>query len=161
MSQAKQTRGFLCTLQPKLENQVKQQLQIMKPQHNPQDPYVLKDLYEAAGYCLLGSAPAGSIDVIRNDASLSPLPLVDIKTELQSKVQSAIKTVMTKVTEMFKNVFVAQAQLSGSGQTNLLQMHAPNVTWPPPDQSNTGKCNFCGEPGHFMRDCEVVNKYSA
>jgi hypothetical protein len=160
MSQAKQTRGFLRALQPKLENKVKQRLQIMKPQHNPQDPYALKDLYEAAGYCLLGSAPAGSMDAIRSNLSLSPLPPADIKTELQSEVQSAIKTAMTEVTEMFKNVFAAQAQLTGSGQANLLQMHAPNVTRLPPDQSNTGKCNFCGKPGHFMHDCEVVNKYA-
>jgi hypothetical protein len=159
MSQAKQTRGFLRVLQPKLENQVKQWLQITKPQHNPQDPYALKDLYEAAGYCLLGSAPAGSMDAIRSDTLLAPSPLVDIKTELQSKVQSAIKTAMTKVTEMFKNIFTAQAQLSSSGQTSSLQMCTPNVTRPPPDQSNAGKCNFCAEPGHFMHDCEVVNEY--
>jgi hypothetical protein len=160
MSQAEQMRGFLHALQPELENQVKQHLQITKPQHNPQDPYVLKDLYEAAGYCLLGSAPAGSMDAIRSNTSLLPLPLVDIKTKLQSKVQSAIKTVMTKVTKMFKNIFMAQAQLSSSGQTSSLQMHMPNVTWLPPNQSNAGKCNFCGEPAHFMRDCEVVNKYT-
>jgi hypothetical protein len=159
MLQAEQMRAFLRTLQPKFENQVRQRLQITKLKHNPQDPYALKDLYEAAGYCLLGSAPAGSMDMIRSDTLLAPLPLVDIKTELQSEVQSAIKTAMTEVTEMFKNVFAAQAQLSGSGQTSSSQMHTPNVARLPPDQSNTGKCNFCGEPGHFMRDCEVVNEY--
>jgi hypothetical protein len=160
MFHAEQMRGILHVLQPELENQVKQRLQITKPQHNLQDPYALKDLYKAAGYCLLGSTPAGSMDVIRSDTSLAPSPLVDIKTKLQSKVQSAIKTVMTEVTEMFKNVFAAQAQLSSSGQTSLSQMHTSNVTWPPPDQSNTGKCNFCGEPGHFMCNCEVVNEYA-
>jgi hypothetical protein len=159
MSQAEQMRGFLHMLQPELENKVKQQLQITKPQHNPQDPYVLKDLYEAAGYCLLGSTPAGSMDVIRSDLSLSPLPPADIKTELQSEVQSAIKTAMSEVTEMFTNIFTAQAQLSGSGQVNSSQMHTPNITWLPPNQSNAGKCNFCGEPGHFMHDCKVVNEY--
>jgi hypothetical protein len=160
MSQAEQTRGFLRVLQPKLENNIKQQLQITKLQHNLQDPYVLKDLYEAAGYCLLGSAPAGSMDAIRSDLSLSPSPPTDIKTELQSEVQSAIKTAMSEVTKMFKNVFVAQAQLSGSRQANSSQMCAPNITRLPPDQSNAGKCNFCGEPGHFMHDCKVVNEYA-
>jgi hypothetical protein len=105
MSQAEQTRGFLRVLQPELENKVKQQLQITKLQHNLQDPYVLKDLYEATGYCLLGSAPAGSMDAIKSDLSLSPLPPTDIKTELQSEVQSAIKTAMSEVIEMFKNIF--------------------------------------------------------
>jgi hypothetical protein len=124
---------------------IKQWLQITKLQHNPQDPYALKDLYEAAGYCLLSTAPAGSMDAIRSDMSLAPSPLVDIKTELQSEVQSVIKTAMTKVTKMFKNVFAAQAQLSGSGQTSSSQMRALNVARLPPDQSNAGKCNFCGE----------------
>jgi hypothetical protein len=159
MSQAEQTRGFLHALQPELENKVKQRLQITKPQHNLQDPYALKDLYKATGYCLLGSAPVGSMDAIRSDLSLSPSPPTDIKTELQSKVQSAIKTAMSEVTEMFKNIFAAQAQLSGSRQVNSSQMRAPNVTRPPPDQSNAGKCNFCGEPGHHMCDCKVVNEY--
>jgi hypothetical protein len=159
MLQAEQMRGFLHSLQPELENQVKQQLQITKPQHDLQDPYALKDLYKAAGYHLLGSTPVGSMDTIRSDMSLSSLPPADIKTELQSEVQSAIKTAMTEVTEMFKNVFTAQAQLSSSRQMSLSQMHMPNMTWPPPDQSNAGKCSFYGEPGHFMCNCEVVNKY--
>jgi hypothetical protein len=158
--QAEQTRGFLLALQPELENKVKQRLQITKPQHNLQDPYALKDLYEAAGYCLLGSAPAGSMDAIRSDLSLSPSPPTDIKTELQSEVQSAIKTAMSEVIEMFKNIFAAQAQLSGSGQVNSSQMCRPNITRPPPDQSNAGKCNFCGKPGHFMCNCKVVNEYA-
>ena len=159
MSQAEQTRGFLRTLQPELENKVRQRLQIMQPQHNPQDPYELKDLYEAAGYCLLSSAPAGSLSAIRGATPLSPpSPPVNIKTELQNEVQSAIKSAMAEMTEMFKSAFAAQAQFSGGGQASPSHTCAPTMTRPPLDQSS--KCNFCGEAGHFMRKCEVVNEYA-
>jgi hypothetical protein len=50
MSQAKETRGFLHALQPELENQVRQRLQITDLQHDPQDLYELGKLYEVAAY---------------------------------------------------------------------------------------------------------------
>jgi hypothetical protein len=58
MSQAEQTQAFMCCLQKELENKVKQQLQIVSPQHNLQDPYELKDLFS---FCLLGNTPTGSM----------------------------------------------------------------------------------------------------
>jgi hypothetical protein len=86
MSQAEETRGFLRALQPELENQVRQRLQITDPQHDPQDLYELGKLYEAAAYCLLGSAPAGSMGAIRSATTLAPQPPpVNIKAELQTR----------------------------------------------------------------------------
>jgi hypothetical protein len=159
MSQAEETWGFLCALQPELENQVRQRLQITDPQHDPQDPYELRKLYEAAAYCLLSSVPAGSMGAIRSVTTLAPQPPpVNIKSELQNEVQSAIKSTVAEMTEMFKNVFAAQAQFTGAAQTSQSQARAPTIARPPQDQGS--KCNFCGEIGHFMRDCEVVNEYA-
>ena len=159
MSQAEQMQGFLHMLQPELENKVKQPLQITQLQHNPQDPYKLRDLYEAAGYCLLGSAPAGSLSVIRGATLLSPpSPLANIKTKLQNEVQSAIKLAMAEMTEMFKSTFAAQAQFSGGGQASQSHACMPTMTQLPTDQSS--KCNFCSEAGHFMCKCKVVNEYA-
>jgi hypothetical protein len=158
MSEAKEMQGFLCVLQPELENQVRQQLQIMDPQHDPQDPYELRKLYEAAAYCLLGSMPAGSMGVVRSTTSLAPQPPpVNIKAELQTEVQSAIKSAVAEMTEMFKNVFAAQAQFSSAAQANQSQVRAPTIARPLQDQGS--KCNFCGGIGHFMCDCKVVNEY--
>jgi hypothetical protein len=158
MSQAEETQGFLHVLQPELENQVRQRLQITDLQHDPQDLYKLGKLYEAAAYCLLGSVPAGSMGAIRSVMLLAPQPPpVNIKSELQNEVQSVIKSAVSKMTEMFKNVFTAQAQFTGAVQTSQLQAHAPTIARPLQDQGS--KCNFCGEIGHFMRDCEVVKEY--
>ncbi len=56
MSQVEQTQAFMCGLQPELEQQVKQRLQLKKPNHNLQDPYDLEDIYDAASYVLQGMA---------------------------------------------------------------------------------------------------------
>jgi hypothetical protein len=128
MSQAEETQGFLRTLQPELENQVRQQLQITDPQHNPQDTYELGKLYEAAAYCLLGSTPTGSMGAIRSTTTLAPQPPpVNIKSKLQNEVQSAIKSAVAEMTEMFKNIFAAQAQFTGAAQTSQSQARAPTI----------------------------------
>jgi hypothetical protein len=141
MSQAEEMWGFLHMLQPELENKVRQQLQITDLQHDPQDPYELRKLYEAAAYCLLGSAPAGSMGVIRSTTLLAPQPPpVNIKAELQTEVQSVIKSAATEMTEMFKNVFAAQVQFTSAVQASQLQACALTIVRLPQDQGS--KCNF-------------------
>jgi hypothetical protein len=111
-----------------LENQVRQQLQIADLQHDPQDLYKLGKFYEAAAYCLLSSVPAGSMGAIRSAMSLAPQPPpVNIKAELQTEVQSAIKSAVTEMTEMFKNIFAAQAQFTSAAQASQLQVHVPTI----------------------------------
>ena len=156
ISKGEETRGFLHTLQPELESRVRQRLQNTKPDHDPQDPYDLKELYDAAVFCIKGSAPAGTIGA-------APAPPINIKAELQGEVQSAIKSAMSEMTEMFKNIFAAQAQFANGGHAHVgpPQARAPPIlARPPPQQSgDQTKCHFCGEPGHFMRECEVVGEY--
>lgn len=162
LSKGEQTRGFLRALQPELENLVRQRLQITKPLHDPQDPYDLKDLYDAANYCILGSAPAGSLSALRGQPSQAqPSPPVNIKAELQGEVQSAVKSAMSEMAEMFKNMFAAQAQFAGGGSAGPPPQRAQqSFARPPgPPQGEQTKCHFCGEPGHFMRECEVVGEY--
>jgi hypothetical protein len=96
---------------------------------------------------------------IRSAMSLAHQPPpVNIKAELQTEVQSAIKSVVAEMTEMFKNVFAAQAQFSGAAQANQSQVRVPTIAQLLQDQGS--KCNFCGGIGHFMRDCKVVNEYT-
>ena len=124
MSQAEQTQGFLQGLRPDLEDKVKQHLQIIELQHNPQDPYKLNNLYKAACYCLLDSTPANTLSTSRSTVCIE-MP-IDIKAKLQEEVQSAVKLAMSEMSEMFKTVFAAQAQLTG-GQANNAQTHAPTM----------------------------------
>jgi hypothetical protein len=122
MSQAKESRGFLQVLGPDLEDCICQRLQNIKPNQDPEDPYDLKDLYNAAVFCLKGTG----------GSTRAAAPL-NIKAELQGEVQSAIKSAMGKMTEMFKNIFAAQAQVqaqfSGGGQAHAspLQARVPSM----------------------------------
>jgi hypothetical protein len=72
--------------------------------------------------------PAGSMGVIRSTMSLAPqLPPVNIKAELQTEVQSVIKSAIAEMTEMFKNVFTAQAQFTSAVQASQLQACAQTI----------------------------------
>ena len=162
LSKGEQTHGFLRALQLELENLVRQWLQITKPLHNPQDPCDLKDLYNTANYCILGSAPAGSLSALRGQPLQAQQSLpVNIKAELQGEIQLAVKSAMSEMAEMFKNMFVAQVPFVGSGSAGPPPQHAQQLFARPPGppQGEQTKCHFCGEPGHFMRECEVVGEY--
>jgi hypothetical protein len=101
---------------------VHQRLQNIKLNQDPEDPYDLKDLYDAAVFCLKGTGGSTCVAVPLN-----------IKAELQGKVQSAIKSAMGEMTEMFKNIFAAQAQVqvqfSGGRQVHAgpSQARAPSM----------------------------------
>ena len=141
MPQAEQTWSFLPGLQPNLESQVRNQLQIIKPNHNLQDPHDLTDLYNAASFVLQGSALVALLILLPLESAL-----LEVKTETQSEIQ-ALKTVFAKFTEMFKNLLQQSSQRSPG----------PLPTCPLGEA--TSKCNFCGVPRHFMHKCEVVAEY--
>ena len=128
---------------------MKSRLQIIHPRHDPQDPYGLTDLYEAASYILQGNA----LSAIATPSYVPTATGPQIKTELQSEIQSAMRSAVAELGEMFKNVLGAQPTINTNPRPPL-----------PPGRitaSNDGssKCNFCGVPGHFMRECEVANEY--
>ena len=118
MSQVEQTRGFFHAVGNDLKDKIKNRLQIVRPQHKPQDPYELSDLYDAACYAIHDSDDAS---IPKSATNNSP---VHIKAELQQEVQSAVRSAMSEMTEMFKTVFAAQAQFTG-GQANHAQARAP------------------------------------
>ena len=152
MSQAEQTRGFFRAVGNDLKDKIKNRLQIVWPQHKPQDPYELSDLYDAACYAIHNSNDASIPKSVTND---SP---VHIKAKLQQEVQSAIRSAMSEMTEMFKTVFAAQAQFAGR-QANHAQARAPAMAQPQNDANPRDKCNFCGGIGHFMRKCKIMSEY--
>ena len=152
MSQAEQMRGFFCTVGSNLKDKIKNRLQIVQPQCKPQDPYKLSGLYDTTCYAIHDSNNASIPKSITND-----LP-VHIKAELQQEVQSAVRSTMSEMTEMFKTVFVAQVQFTGR-QANHAQARAPAMVRPQNDVNPRDKCNFCGGIGHFMCECEIASEY--
>ena len=81
-----------------------------------------------------------------------------IKAKLQQEVQSAIRSTMSEMTEMFKTVFTAQVQFAGR-QANHAQARAPAMMRPQNDVNPRDKCNFCSSIGCFMHKCEITSEY--
>src|SRR6266702_1968933 len=144
MSQAEQTQAFMCGLQPELEQQVKQRLQLKKPDHDPQDPYNLEDIYDAASYVLQGMVPVATSS-LTSQMALALLPAAEIKTEIQTALAMAVAT----LGKMFKNAL--EAQNLGNRSKGPRNSRSAGET--------TSKCNFCSIPGHFMQECEIVAEY--
>ncbi|KAH8990058.1 hypothetical protein EDB86DRAFT_2831353 [Lactarius hatsudake] len=142
MSQAEQTRVFMHRLQPDMEQQVKQRLQLKFPDHNQQDPYDLEELYDAASYVLQGRALATISTLTPSSAAASPA------TEIKTEIQSALATAVATLGEMFKNALENQSSGDRTRSTGITHTAEPAT-----------KCNFCGVPGHFMRECEIVAEY--
>ncbi|KAH9025616.1 hypothetical protein EDB84DRAFT_1564013 [Lactarius hengduanensis] len=142
MSQAEQTRAFMRGLQPEMEQQVKQRLQLKFPDHNQQDPYNPDELYDAASYVIQGRTPATISGPTATGATASTS--AEIKTEIQSAMASAIAT----MGEMFKSALESQSPGDRARSTGNTRQT---------EQST--KCNFCGVPGHFVRECEIVAEY--
>ena len=138
---------------PQLEAKVRQRLQQKLIDHFPDNPYTLSDIYEAVSYVLMGARPhsvamaltqsSGSATFTNLVASLAP-DLTNVKLE-------ALATAIMGLSEMFKTVL--QNQHVGSKPKSSGAVSTGTNT------SGTSVCNFCGVPGHFIWECEVVEEF--
>ncbi|KAF8258332.1 hypothetical protein EI94DRAFT_1622905, partial [Lactarius quietus] len=159
MSKAKQAQAFFRGFQPELEQQIRNWLQIVKPPHDPRDPYDLDDIYNVANY-VLHQANLTAVNHFGWSAQLGlavqlvPTPSMTIKSELQAEIQSALKSAVAKLGKMFKAAIGAQ-------QNQYHEPLPPRMQGPlRPNGEGGSKCNFCGIPSHFMRECEIAAKYA-
>ena len=60
-------------------------------------------------------------------------------------------TAITSLMKMFKNVLLTQ-------QTGAAKLWNTGVATAGTNMASSGICNFCGIPGHFIRECEVVKE---
>ena len=139
MSELEQARAFMRGFQPALDQQVRQRLQLKRPDHNPQDTYELDDIYQAAAFVLMGTSLTTP-----QDSSLAPMPLATAQTSTDIKLEA----ILSAIQAMLKTN--AEPQTSGSRPRGIGQRLGPDATL---------QCNFCGIPGHFIRECEIVAEY--
>ncbi len=139
MSELEQARAFMRGFQPALDQQVRQRLQLKRPDHNPQDTYELDDIYQAAAFVLMGTSLTTP-----QDSSLAPMPLATAQTSTDIKLEA----ILSAIQAMLKTN--AEPQTSGSRPRGIGQRLGPDAT---------SQCNFCGVPGHFIRECEIVAEY--
>jgi hypothetical protein len=140
-----QSRMFLHGLPPHLEARVRQRLQAKFIDHFPDDPYPISDIYDATNYVLTCGASAASAP--HPSASNSSISAADPTT---TKLE-ALTTAIASLGQLFQSALLPQ--FTGAPPSNAATYSAPSA---PP----SGVCAFCGEPGHFARDCEAVAEYA-
>jgi hypothetical protein len=142
-----QQRAYIRAFPPNFMAQVMNRLQMKSPDHHPNKPHKIQDVYEAGRFILQSSNSA----IQGYFAPLFPAPTP--KTEpatSTSPLDPAIKTesLGTILSEFTKSIVEAISQ------NNRARPYIGNSA---PRERNTD-CNFCGE-GHFIRECPVVNDY--
>jgi hypothetical protein len=150
-----QSRFFFRGMQGQLEARVRQRLQQKFIDHFPDDPYELADIYDAASYVLMGSASTGTPGVTGAPAS-SPSTLPSPAPDANTVKIEALTAMVASLGEMVK----AQMQSQQGGQAGARPQRSTGAAATGMSAPNTGACNFCGLPGHFIRECEVVAEYT-
>ena len=152
LSTQEQSRLFLRGLPPQLEAKVQQRLQQKLINHFPDNPYALSDIYEAVSYMLMGAGPhSATMAPTQSSRSTAFTNPVASPTPDSTNVKlEALASAITGLSEMFKTVLQNQ-QVGSKPKSFGAASTGTNAT-------GTNVCNFCGVPGHFIRECEVVEE---
>ena len=156
LSTQEQSRSFIRGLPSQLEAQTRQRLQQRFIDHFPDDPYDLPDIYDAVSYVLMGSTSLALAAAPPPQQVPAPTPIIAAPSpsvpDPNSVKIEALTTLVASLGEMFKTAI--QTQQAGP------KPRSPGVTATGTNAPGTNACNFCGLPGHFIRECEVVAEYT-
>ncbi|THH11446.1 hypothetical protein EW146_g8045 [Bondarzewia mesenterica] len=139
LSIPEQSRAFARGFHPELWARVSQCLQLKSPDHFPDDPYDIQEVHDVARFVLHGTTSA----VRPTDISLLPL-IAPIASATKVKTED-LATMFERITETFVKAL--------SGQ------QAIGPPRPPSNPKTAGRCTFCGNAGHYMRECPEVEDY--
>jgi len=143
LSEAEQSRAFIRGFQSQLWSRIARRLEIVNPLHNPDDPHALANIHEAAKYVLHGTAtlPMYHSAIVAPTVAAPPA----IKTE-------DLDAMFTRLTASLVQALQPQVV------ANQAQVANRSAAAPVRQGPRREECDFCGEIGHFIRDCgQVVN----
>jgi hypothetical protein len=145
-----QQRGYLRAFQPRLLGAITNRLQMKHPDHHPNIPHTIKDVYEAARFILQSATTAPQNYFAPTPSNVNP-PFVPDGTVSIAKREPSVKQedLGTMFTEFTKSIVEAinQSNRSQPNQGALAPNSAPRSTG----------CNFCGG-AHFIRECLKVEE---
>lgn len=160
-----QGRRFVQGLGADLWAKVSQRLQLKLPDHYPEDPYTLSALLEAANFVLGQTAIHSTTPTTSPPSAVQP----PVKAE---DLLSMIKEANTQMADVWMQKFLAmQGQVQPirqpmqsmqpiqSMQPMRPQQQYSNAGPTNPLQTNSGRCNFCGEDTHFIARCPTAEQY--
>ena len=145
-----QQRGYLRAFQPRLLGAINNRLQMKYPDHHPNKPHTIKDVYEAARFILQSATTAPQNYFAPTPSNVNPPFVPDGAVSIAKREPSVKQEDLGNLfTEFTKSIVEAINQNSRSRPG--LGASAPNTA-----PRITG-CNFCGGP-HFIRECEKVEE---
>ena len=151
MVASEQSRTFFRGFRSDFTNQISQRLQLKQPNHLLTDPYDLDNIYEAATFVLMGTGymqtSAAQPTMHFTTPTCSGPTLTAQKPDATTIKIEALTAAIANLREMFKS---AIDQSRGR----------PRNAAPCPAGASRSTCNFCGGPGHFIWECEVIAEYN-
>ncbi|KAI9058993.1 hypothetical protein FKP32DRAFT_1580670, partial [Trametes sanguinea] len=152
LSTSEQSRLFVRGIAQPLWGQVSQRLQLKLPDHYPEDPYKLDDVYNAAKFVLHGTVtatpPPAHATTSASNSGGTTVKIEDFASLLRMLTQAA--------SEGTANASRAWRTGAPSGAPRYQGGFAQG------DQRNTGVqgnfCHYCGNPGCQLRNCPFVEE---
>jgi hypothetical protein len=148
-----QFNAFVRSFSPAFWKDISRRLQVKHPDHYPDLPYKISDVYEAARFVLHGLPTGSSAIPIPAFPSQQPSPSSTSYTPTPSQPVDSPPTIKAEqlgsiLTEFTKSIVEAikQANVSESRQSSSSNFR------------RSTSCNMCGKE-HWIRDCEVVSEY--
>ncbi|KAI9057626.1 hypothetical protein FKP32DRAFT_1583453 [Trametes sanguinea] len=159
LSTSEQSRLFVRGIAQPLWGQVSQRLQLKLPDHYPEDPYKLDDVYNTAKFVLHGTVtatpPPAHATTSASNSGGTTVKIEDFASLLRMLTQAASEGTANATANM-ANRFANAAQGAPSGAPRYQGGFAQS------DQRNTGVqgnfCHYCGNPGCQLRNCPFVEE---
>jgi len=147
-----QQRGYLRAFQPRLLGAINNRLQMKFPDHHPNIPHTVQDVYEAARFILQSATTAPQNYFAPVPSNVNPPFVPDGSVSIAKREPSVKKEDLGSLFTEFTKTIVEAINQNSRGRGNPGQGDSDS------GQRNTD-CNFCGAP-HFIRDCGKVEEYT-
>ena len=146
-----QQRGYLRGFQPRLLAAIINRLQTKDPDHHPNIPHTVQDVYEAARFILQSATTAPQNYFSPTPPNVNPPFVPDGVVSIAKRDPSVKKEDLSSMfTEFTKTIVEAISQNNSRGRYN------PNTSSSDSAPRST-TCNFCGGP-HYIRECVKVDE---
>lgn len=143
-----QERGYLRAFQPRLLGAINNRLQMKLPDHHPNIPHTVKDVYEAARFILQSATTAPQNYFAPTPPNVNPPFVPDGKVSIAKREPPVKQEDLGSLFTEFTKTIVEAIQQSSRSRYN------PNTST---SDSSTRTCNFCGGQ-HFIRECDKVEE---
>ncbi|KAI0369226.1 hypothetical protein BV20DRAFT_946358, partial [Pilatotrama ljubarskyi] len=162
LSESEQSRLFVRGIAPPLRDQVSQRLQLKLPDHYPDDPYKLEEIYDAAKFVLHGTQPT-AVEAGQG------APGSEGREGREGVVK--VEEIAPLLCFLAQSVGEGSANTNTSGNTNLFAGNRYNASAPPVNRYGGGAyppqdtclqngyfCHYCGGPNCQLRTCPFIEE---